>query len=71
MPIHSKPNYHEFGHYLAGLIESDGHFSNQKQLIIVFNSIDISLAYFIKSILGYGSVKQVKDKDAVLFVLSN
>lgn len=50
VPIHNKPNYIEFGHYLAGLIESDGHFSNQNQLIIVFNSADISLAYFIKSI---------------------
>lgn len=68
---HLKPINHEFGHYLSGLIEGDGHFSKQKQLIIVFNHLDISLAYFIKSRLGCGTVKKVKSKKAVLFILSN
>lgn len=71
VPKHHKPINEDFGHYLAGLIEGDGHFSNQQQLIIVFNSLDISLAYFIKSVLGYGTVKQVKDKNAVLFIISS
>ena len=56
--------------YLAGLIEGDGHFSSQQQLIIVFHSLDVSLAYYIKKMLGYGSVKKVKDKNAFILVIS-
>jgi len=56
---------------LAGLIEGDGHFSKQQQLIIAFNSLDISLAYFIKSKLGYGTVKKVKNKNAAILIISN
>jgi len=42
---HLKPvNEDQFGHYLAGLIDGDGHF--QQKLIIVFHIFDIS--YFIK-----------------------
>lgn len=44
-----KPaNSTEFGHYLAGLIDGDGHFSSAQQLVIVFNILDIQLAYYIK-----------------------
>ena len=71
VPKHLKPiNDDQFGHYLAGLIEGDGHFSNQQQLVIVFNSLDASLAYYIKNRIGYGSVKKVKDKNAFLLVIS-
>jgi hypothetical protein len=49
VPRHLKPaNDTEFGHYLAGLIDGDGHFSNKQQLIIVFNLLDIQLAYYLK-----------------------
>jgi hypothetical protein len=49
VPKHFKPvSEVQFGHYLAGLIDGNGHFSNNQQLIIVFNSLDASLAYFIK-----------------------
>lgn len=66
MPKHLKPlNDDQFGHYLAGLIEGDGHFSKQ-QLVIEFHSLDASLAYYIKTRLGFGSVKKVKDKNAFL-----
>lgn len=69
---HLKPlNDEQFGHYLAGLIDGDGHFSNIQQLVIVFHSLDASLAYYIKSYLGYGSVKKVKDKNAFILVLSS
>ena len=38
VPKHLKPvNVENFGHYLAGLIEGVGHFSNQQQLVIVFH----------------------------------
>lgn len=70
-PRHLKPlSDLQFGHYLAGLIDGDGHFSTQKQLIIVFNELDSSLAYFIKSKIGYGNIYKVKNKKAVIFVLS-
>lgn len=71
---HLKPaNYKEFGHYLAGLIDGDGHFSSAQQLIIVFNILDIQLAYYIKERLGYGNVRKVKNlrSNAVLFIVSN
>lgn len=69
---HLKPlNEDQFGHYLAGLIDGDGHFSLQQQLVIVFSALDVSLAYYIKSRIGFGQVKKVKDKNACLYVLSN
>lgn len=72
VPTHLRPlNDKQFGHYLAGLIDGDGHFSSQQQLIIVFSDMDASLAYFIKSKIGYGNVKKVKDKNAYLYIISN
>jgi hypothetical protein len=53
------------------LIDGDGHFSNQQQLVIEFSSPDVKLAYYIKSIIGFGNVKQVKDKNAYLYIISN
>jgi hypothetical protein len=49
VPTHLKPiNDHQFGHYLAGLIDGYGNFSSKQQLVIVFHSLDASLAYYIK-----------------------
>ena len=71
-PKYSKPQSdQQFGYYLAGLIEGDGHFSNQNQLILAFHIYDIRLAYYLKSRQGYGSVKKVKDKQAVTYIISN
>ena len=71
VPIHQKPlNYNQFGYYLAGLIDGDGHFSSKQQLVIVFNSLDTSLAYYIKQQLGFGIVRKVKDKNAVLLIVA-
>lgn len=71
IPKHLKPlNDDQFGHYLAGLIDGDGHFSSKQQLVIVFHSLDASLAYYIKERLGFGSVKKVKDKNAFLLVIA-
>ena len=70
VPKHLKPiSDEQFGHYLAGLIDGDGHFSSKQQLIIVFDILSVSLAYYIKERIGYGSVKKVKDKNAFLFIL--
>lgn len=72
VPTHLKPlNDKQFGHYISGLIDGAGQFSEQQQLIIVFSSPDIQLAYYIKSIIGFGQVKKVKDKNAYLYILSN
>jgi hypothetical protein len=71
IPKHSKPvNDDQFGHYLAGIIDGDGHFSSNQQLVIVFHSLDISLAYYIKERLGFGSIKKVKAKNAFLLVVA-
>lgn len=71
VPTHIKPrNDAELGHYLAGLIDGNGHFSSKQQLVITFNSLDISLAYFIKKQIGYGSVYKVKKKNAVTLVIA-
>lgn len=71
-PTHLKPlNDEQFGHYLAGLIDGDGHFSTQQQLVIVFSSLDIKLAYYIKSIIGFGHIRKIKNKNAYLYIISN
>ena len=71
VPVHKIPaNDNEFGNYLAGLIEGDGHFSSKQQLVIVFNSSDNYLAYLIKRYIGYGSVHKVKNKNAVLLIIA-
>jgi hypothetical protein len=43
----------------------------KQELIIVFSSIDVYLAYYVKKILGYGYVNKVKNKNAYLFIVSN
>ena len=71
VPTHFKPlNDEQFGHYLAGLIDGDGHFSKTPQLVIAFNELDASLAYFIKSRLGYGNIYKVKNKKAIILVVA-
>ena len=55
---------------MAGLIDVDGHFSSKQQLVIVFHSLDASLAYYIKERLGFGSVKKVKNKNAFLLIVA-
>ena len=68
---HLRPlSENQFGHYLAGLIDGDGHFSSKQQLIIVFSSADVALAYYIKERLGFGNVRKVKDKNAYLLIIS-
>jgi hypothetical protein len=71
VPEHLRPvSDDQFGHYLAGLIDGDGHFSSKQQLVIVFHSLDAPLAYYIKERLGFGNVKKVKDKNAFLLVIA-
>lgn len=69
VPKHLKPlNNGQLGHYLAGLIDGDGHFSKAQQL--VFSSSDAFLAYYVKEILGNCNVRKVKDKNAYILIVS-
>ena len=74
VPKHKKPvNDTGLGYYLAGLIDGHGHFSSKQQLVIAFNSLDISLAYYLKKEIGYGSVvtwHKVKNKNCVILVIA-
>jgi hypothetical protein len=71
VPKHLKPlNNEQLGHYLAGLIDGDGHFSKAQQLVIVFSSPDAFLAYYLKEKLANCNVKKVKDKNAYLLIVS-
>ena len=68
---HLKPlNNEQLGHYLAGLIDGDGHFSKAQQLVIVFSYPDAFLAYYLKKELGNCNVRKVKDKNAYLLIVS-
>lgn len=74
VPNHLKPiTDNEFGNYLAGLIDGEGHFSKTPQLVIAFNELDASLAYYIKGQIGYGNVYKVKNHPtkAVLLVIAS
>jgi hypothetical protein len=72
VPCHLKPlNDTQLGHYLAGLIDGDGHFSSRQQLVIVFNLADIQLGYYIKKKIGFGSIQKVKNKNAGLLVIAS
>jgi hypothetical protein len=69
VPNHVKPlNDIQFGHYFAGIIDGNGFFNNKQQLIIMFDLVDISLAYYIKKKLGFGSVKKVRNKKVFLVI---
>ena len=72
VPTHLKPvNDSHLGHYLAGLIDGVGHFSSKQQLVIVFNFLDSSLAYFLKKEIGHGTIHKVKDKNAIILVVAS
>lgn len=72
VPKHSKLNNNQqLGHYLAGLIDGDGHFSNIPQLVIIFSAADAFLAYYLKESLGFGNVRKIKNKNAYLLIISD
>lgn len=66
---HTKPKtVEELGYYLAGLIEGDGYIG-ESRIEIAFHMDDISSAYYLKKIIGYGSVLYLKGKNSVRYVL--
>jgi hypothetical protein len=65
---HRKPESDEdFGYYLAGLIEGDGHIG-PSATVITFHSDDTAAAYYIKKRLGFGHVRAVPDAKAVRYL---
>lgn len=72
IPKHSKPiNDDQLGHYLAGLIDGDGHISKAQTIQIAFSAPDAFLAYTLRTRLGYGNVYKVKNKNAYVWTISN
>ena len=63
----------QFGYFLAGLIDGDGHITKCGYVTIAFHNKDASVAYYIKQVVGYGSVKQIlkEGKAAYLFTCSH
>jgi LAGLIDADG endonuclease len=61
------PSQDAFGYFLAGLIDADGHISKWGYVQIDFNVLDISLAYVIKKVIGYGNVSQEKARLSVRY----
>jgi len=71
IPKHKTPlSDTEFGYYLAGLIEGDGYLG-KINIQIAFHLDDAPLAYFLKQHIGYGQVKKIKNKQAVIYIISN
>lgn len=73
-PKHNYPKNDDFGYYLAGLIDGDGYISrmqDQPNITISFQIKDISLAYYIKKTIGYGTVSKIPGKNACKYVLTN
>jgi hypothetical protein len=64
-------NQLDWGAYLAGLVEGDGHFSNQKQIVITFSKKDYVLALTLQKTLGYGNVNKIKGKNAYNWIISD
>ena len=50
----------EFGYFLAGLIDGDGHIHPDGSVTLTLHEKDASVAYYIKKTIGYGKVKHVK-----------
>jgi hypothetical protein len=66
----------DWGWYLAGLIDADGSFSSfdpvsQPKLTICFHLKDIHLAYKIRTLISYGTVSKIKNKNSCIYVLTN
>lgn len=60
-----------FGPYLAGLIDGDGHFSTTGQCVIAFSSKNARLAYQLRTQIGFGTVKKIKNKNAYKLTISH
>lgn len=65
-----KFNSENFGHYLAGLIDGDGHISTIGRVVIYFSSKDIKSAYELRAVVGYGNIYKIKNKKCFVWSIS-
>lgn len=61
----------DWGWYLAGLIDGDGHFNKLGYLVLCLHTTDILCAHKIKTYIGYGTISPVHHKNAYTYVLSH
>ena len=61
-PIDSE----QLGYFLAGLIDADGHI-NKKEIVITFHANDLSVAHYLKHVIGHGSIRKLSNKRAYNF----
>jgi hypothetical protein len=61
----------EFSYFLAGLIDGDGSIDKKGNIIICFHSRDISVAYYVKKVVGHGHVRKIKNKNAWIYNCTN
>lgn len=67
-----KPqNQEEFGYFLAGLIDADGHIKKNGSVVIAFHLKEISVAYYLKNVIGFGSIYKVKNRRAATYECMN
>nr|AOC61520.1 putative LAGLIDADG homing endonuclease [Rhexinema sarcinoideum] len=63
-----KPQTKEaFGYFLAGLIDGSGHISKAGYVQVDFHAYDISVAYYLKKMIGSGKVSQEKKRLSVRY----
>ena len=74
-PEHRFPiKTQEIGFYLAGLIDGNGYISKpsiRPAIHISFHSKDVSLAYKVKSWVGFGTVEKITSKNIYKYVLTH
>lgn len=70
-PSKKEFNLENFGHYLAGLIDGDGHISTIGHIVICFNEKDLKSAHKLRGSLGYGTIRKLKNKKGYNWVISN
>ena len=51
----------EFSYFLAGLIDADGHIEKEGNVCLFFHKRDLSVAYYIKKVIGYRSIVKQKN----------
>nr|AOC61560.1 putative LAGLIDADG homing endonuclease [Gloeotilopsis planctonica] len=52
----------EFGYFLAGLIDADGHISKAGYVQVDFHANDKSVAYLLQKVIGCGKIMQEREK---------